>query len=192
MTHPFRAIALQTLAAATLATAPLLAAAQAAAPAPYGAPIVLEQAKKAMAAAEAEARKNNWPVVIAVVDAGGHAIAAIRLDGTQSSSVETAFGKARAAVAFKRPTRILEEMINGGRAAFATIPGGPYALLQGGLPIEVEGQVIGGIGVSGVTSFLSSASEATKGFIVEPGSKMSVSARLRSCAPDRLRRLPGL
>jgi uncharacterized protein GlcG (DUF336 family) len=112
--------------------------------------LTLEAARLVLAAAEATAVQNGWKVVIAVVDAGGHVVAAIRLDGTQTSSVETALGKARAAVAFKRPTRILEEMINGGRAAFATIPGGPYALLQGGLPIEVEGQVVGGVGVSGV------------------------------------------
>jgi len=112
--------------------------------------LTLESARLALAAAEATAVQNAWKVVIAVVDAGGHMVGAIRLDGTQTSSVETALGKARAAVAFKRPTRILEEMINGGRAAFATVPGGPYALLQGGLPIEIEGQVVGGIGVSGV------------------------------------------
>ena len=112
--------------------------------------LTLEAARVVLAAAESTAVRNGWKVVIAVVDTGGHLVAAIRLDGTQTSSVETALGKARAAMAFKRPSRILEEMINGPRAAFATVPGGPYAMLQGGLPIEVEGQVIGAIGVSGV------------------------------------------
>lgn len=112
--------------------------------------LTLEAARIALAASESTAIRNGWKVVIAVVDAGGHAIASVRLDGTQSSSIDTALGKARAAVAFKRPTRLLEEMINGGRTAFTTIPGGPYALLQGGLPVEVGGQVVGGIGVSGV------------------------------------------
>lgn len=112
--------------------------------------LTLEAARVALAAAESTAVRNGWKVVIAVVDAGGHLVGAIRLDGTQSSSVETALGKARAAVGFKRSTRLLEEMINGGRVAFSDIPGGPYALLQGGLPIEIEGQVVGGIGVSGV------------------------------------------
>ncbi len=111
--------------------------------------LTLEAARLALAASEATALQNGWKVVIAVVDAGGHTLAVIRLDGTQASSVETALGKARAAVAFKRPSRILEEMINGGRTAFMSVDG-PYAYLQGGLPIEVEGQVVGGIGVSGV------------------------------------------
>lgn len=112
--------------------------------------LTLEAARIALAASESTAVRSGWKVVIALVDAGGHAIAVIRLDGAQSSSVETALGKARAAVAFKRPTRLLEEMINGGRTAFTTIPGGPYALLQGGLPVEIGGQVVGGLGVSGV------------------------------------------
>jgi len=112
----------------------------------------LEAARLALAASEAKALENGWKVVIAAVDGGGHLVAAIRLDGTQASSVDTALGKARAAVAFKRPTRLIEDIVNGPRPAFATVPGAgvSYALLQGGLPIEVEGQVIGGIGVSGV------------------------------------------
>ena len=112
--------------------------------------LTLEAARLALAASESTAVQNGWKVVIAVVDAGGDMIAGIRLHGTQTRSLETALGKARAAVAFKRPTRLIEEMINGGRTAFTTVPGGPYALLQGGLPIEIGGQVVGGIGVSGV------------------------------------------
>lgn len=111
--------------------------------------LTLEAARRMIAAAHAEAAANQWKVVIAVCDEGGHAIALERVDGTQWSSVETALGKARAAVAFKRPTRLLEEMINGGRTAFLSAPG-PVAFLQGGLPIEIEGQVVGAIGVSGV------------------------------------------
>ncbi len=111
--------------------------------------MTLDAARIVLAASEAEARRNGWKVVIAVVDEGGHAIALARLDGTQWSSVETAMGKARAAVAFKRPTRILEEMINNGRVSFLSAPG-PLTFLQGGLPIEVDGQVVGGVGVSGV------------------------------------------
>jgi len=109
----------------------------------------LEAARAAMAACEAEALRNQWKVVIAVVDDGGHAILVQRLDGAQWSSVETAIGKARTAAAFKRPTRLLEEMINGGRTAFLSIPGG-MVFLQGGVPIERGGQVVGAIGVSGV------------------------------------------
>lgn len=87
--------------------------------------------------------------MIAVVDDGGHAILVQRLDGAQTSSIDTAVGKARAAVAWKRPTRLLEESVNGGRTAFLSIADG-MALLQGGVPIEMDGQVIGAIGVSGV------------------------------------------
>jgi glc operon protein GlcG len=109
----------------------------------------LEAARVALAAAEAEAMRNGWRVVIAVVDDGGHTIALTRLDGTQWSSIETAVEKARAAVAWKRPTRLLEESVNQGRAAFVTISQG-MALLQGGVPIEVDGAIVGAVGVSGV------------------------------------------
>ena len=111
--------------------------------------LTLEAAKLMAAAAEAAAAKNGWKVVIAVVDDGGHALLVHRLDGTQSSSVPTAMGKARSAVAYKRPTRILEQMINDGRFSFLSAGGDPVAL-QGGLPIEIDGQLVGGIGVSGV------------------------------------------
>jgi glc operon protein GlcG len=102
-----------------------------------------------MSACEAAAGQNGWKVVIAVVDEGGHAILVQRLDGAQWSSIDTAVGKARAATAWKRPTRLLEESINNGRTAFLSISQA-MALLQGGVPIEIEGQVIGAIGVSGV------------------------------------------
>ena len=111
--------------------------------------LTLEAARLMAAAAEATAAKNGWRVVIAVVDDGGHALLVQRIDGTQSSSVPTAMGKARSAVAYKRPTRILEEMINQGRYSFLSAGGDPVAL-QGGLPIEIDGQLLGGIGVSGV------------------------------------------
>lgn len=102
-----------------------------------------------MAAAEARAREGGWRVVIAVVDDGGHPILVQRLDGAQISSIDTAVGKARAAVAWKRPTRLLEESVNGGRTAFLSIADG-MALLQGGMPIEAGGQILGAVGVSGV------------------------------------------
>jgi uncharacterized protein GlcG (DUF336 family) len=111
--------------------------------------LTLEAARVLLAAAEAEARRNEWRVVIAVVDDGGHAILIARLDGAQWSSIETALEKARAAVAWKRPTRLLEESINGGRTAFLSIGQG-MALLQGGVPIEVDGAIVGAVGVSGV------------------------------------------
>ena len=110
--------------------------------------LTLEAARLAAGACEAEAVKNGWKVVIAIVDDGGHAIFLQRLDGTQSSSVDTALNKAKAATGFKRFTANLEDMINKGRIAFLSAPG-DFAFLQGGVPIEVEGQVIGAIGVSG-------------------------------------------
>ena len=111
--------------------------------------LTLEAARIALAACEAEALRNNWRVVIAVVDDGGHAILVARLDGAQWSSIETAVQKARAAAAWKRPTRLLEESINNGRMAFLSITQG-MAVLQGGVPIDVDGAVLGAVGVSGV------------------------------------------
>ena len=111
--------------------------------------LTLEAARLAMAACEAEAHKGGWKVVIAIVDEGGHPLMLHRLDGAQWSSIDTAVGKARAAVAWKRPTRLLEESVNNGRFAFLSIAQG-MALLQGGVPLEIDGQVIGAIGVSGV------------------------------------------
>lgn len=111
--------------------------------------LTLEAARVVIAACEAEALRNNWRVVIAIVDDGGHAVALARLDGAQWSSVETAVEKARAAVAWKRPTRLLEESVNNGRTAFLSITQG-MAVLQGGVPIDIEGTVIGAVGVSGV------------------------------------------
>jgi glc operon protein GlcG len=109
----------------------------------------LEAARVAMAACEAEAARGGWKVVIAIVDEGGHPLMIHRLDGTQWSSCDTAVAKARAAVAWKRPTRLLEESVNNGRFAFISISQG-MGLLQGGVPLEIDGQVIGAIGVSGV------------------------------------------
>jgi glc operon protein GlcG len=111
--------------------------------------LTLEAARIALDASEAEALKNGWRVVIAVVDDGGHPILLARLDNAQWSSISTAVEKARAATAWKRPTRLLEESVNNGRTAFVTISQG-MALLQGGVPIEVEGAVLGAVGVSGV------------------------------------------
>lgn len=111
--------------------------------------LTLEAARIAANAAEAEAVRGGWKVVIAVVDEAGHPILVQRLDGAQWSSIDTAIQKARAATAWKRPTRLLEDSVNGGRTAFVTIHQG-MAILQGGLPIEVDGQVVGAVGVSGV------------------------------------------
>jgi glc operon protein GlcG len=111
--------------------------------------LTLEAARHAMAACEAEALRNQWRVVIAVVDDGGHTILLQRLDHAQTSIIDTAVAQARAAVAWKRPSRLLEEAINNGRTAFLSISQG-MGLLQGGVPIEIEGVIVGAIGVSGV------------------------------------------
>ena len=126
--------------------------APAAAPVPYGAPITLEKAEKAMAAAKAEAQKNNWPVAISIVDSGGHAVMFLRLDNTQYGSIRIAEGKARTAVELRRPTKALQDAIaaNTAGARFLSVQG--VSLLEGGVPIVVDGKIIGGIGVSGVAS----------------------------------------
>jgi uncharacterized protein GlcG (DUF336 family) len=112
--------------------------------------ITLEDAKKAMAAAEAEARKNNWNVAIAIVDAGASLILFEKIDDTQLGSVNVAIGKAKTAVGFKRPTKALEDLIAGGRQVFLAVEG--ITPLQGGLPVMADGKLIGGVGVSGVLS----------------------------------------
>jgi glc operon protein GlcG len=135
-------------------TALLFVAASASAQAPppaYGPAITLEQAKKVMAGAEAEARKNNWPVVIAILDSGGQPVMLQRLDNAQWGSIEIAKEKARSAVALRRPTKALQDLIAQGGANLRLLTIG-YSVLEGGIPIVVEGKIIGGIGVSGVTS----------------------------------------
>jgi uncharacterized protein GlcG (DUF336 family) len=112
--------------------------------------ITLEGAKKMMASAEAEARKNSWTVAIAIVDAAGSLIMFQKLDETQPGSIEVAIGKARSAANFKRPTKALEEIISGGRSVFLALEG--LTPLQGGLPVVADGKVIGAVGVSGVLS----------------------------------------
>jgi uncharacterized protein GlcG (DUF336 family) len=112
--------------------------------------ITLDDAKIALAAAEAEAKKNNWNVAIAILDAGGHLIAFQRMDDTQIGSVNISIGKARTAVNFKRPTKAMEDIVAGGRIAFVAVEG--ITPVQGGLPVTVDGKVIGSVGVSGVQS----------------------------------------
>jgi uncharacterized protein GlcG (DUF336 family) len=126
--------------------------AQTPAPPPaYGMPIGLEQAKKIMAGAEAEAKKNSWPVVIVVLDSGGQLVMLQRLDNAQWGSVEIAKEKARSAVALRRPTKALQDLIAQGGANLRLLTLG-YSVLEGGIPIVVDGKIVGAVGVSGVTS----------------------------------------
>jgi glc operon protein GlcG len=118
-------------------------------PAPYGSPITFEQAKKAMVAAEAEARKNNWQVVISIVDSGGHLVMLQRLDA-QTASVEIATGKATSSAALRRPTKALEDGLAAGGAGLRILSVRSVTALQGGVPILLDGKIIGAIGVSGV------------------------------------------
>jgi glc operon protein GlcG len=139
---------------AALLLSPLAAVAQTPSPPapPYGAPITLEVAKKAIAAAEAEAKKNNWWMAIAVVDTAGKLVAFERMDNTQMASNEIALGKAVSANNLKRPTKVLQDALAAGGAGvrFLALPG---ALpVEGGLPIVVDGKIIGAIGVSGAAS----------------------------------------
>jgi glc operon protein GlcG len=112
--------------------------------------VTLDLAKKVAAAAEAEARKNNWNVVVAVVDDGAHLVYLERMDGAQIGSIEVAIQKARTAISFKRPSKAFEDMVAGGRTAILGLTG--VVPLEGGLPLVVDGQFIGAVGISGATS----------------------------------------
>jgi len=113
--------------------------------------LTLDDARKIAAGAEAEAMRNEWPVVIAIVDDGGHLLYLQRLDNTQYGSIQVAIEKARAAIAFRRPTKIWEENIAAGHMRYLNLPG--TLPIEGGLPITVSNQFAGAIGVSGVRSF---------------------------------------
>ena len=128
------------------------APAPAVAPAPYGQAITLEQAKKMMVAAEAQARANNWNVAIAIVDSASQLVAFHKVDNTQHGSVAISQGKATTAVNFRRPTKAFEDTVAGGGAGLRTLAIPGVFPLEGGLPIIVDGKIIGGIGVSGVLS----------------------------------------
>jgi glc operon protein GlcG len=111
----------------------------------------LDDVKKIAAAAEAEAKKNNWAVTIAIVDDGGHLLWLQRLDGAAPISAHIAPAKANTAALGRRETKIYEDMINNGRVSFITAPT-LEGMLEGGVPIMVGGQCIGAVGVSGVKS----------------------------------------
>ncbi|HTF94516.1 MAG TPA: heme-binding protein [Cellvibrio sp.] len=116
----------------------------------YGAPIGLDIAKKIAAAAAAEAKKQNLTVVISIVDSSGTLTYLEKADGTQLASVDVAIGKARTANNFKRPTKVFEDGVSGGRNVLLSLP--DALLVEGGSPIVVDNKIIGAIGVSGATS----------------------------------------
>src|SRR5438105_15924769 len=139
------------LSLAILAVAPALAQAPAPPP-PYGTPISLDQAKKVLAGAEAEAKKNNWNVVISIVDSGGQLVAMQRLDGAQWGSIDVARDKAYSAVAFRRPTKAFQDAVSQGGENLRILKLTGASPLEGGIPIVMDGKIVGAIGVSDVTS----------------------------------------
>ncbi|MGO9005090.1 MAG: GlcG/HbpS family heme-binding protein [Beijerinckiaceae bacterium] len=116
---------------------------------PYGAPISVDEAKQVIAVAEAEAKKRGWPINIAVVDSGGNLVAFERMDGAQLASIDISQHKARAAVRFRRETKIFENAIQGGANSALTVDG--IIASRGGIPLIKDGKLIGAIGCSGAT-----------------------------------------
>ena len=116
----------------------------------YGASIDLETARRVAAAAAAEGKENGWTVAVAIVDTAGDLVYFERMDDTQVASSQVAQEKARTAVRFKRPSKAFEDALVGGRLAVLGLPG--VTPLEGGIPLLVDGKIVGAIGVSGVTS----------------------------------------
>jgi glc operon protein GlcG len=152
---------LQTLAVATILLAsafPAVAqqqpapAAPPAPPPPYGAPIGLEVARKAMAAAEAEATKNNWSVTIAILDSTGHLVMLHRPDTVSYATIRIAQDKAQTAVDFRRPSKAFQDLLAAGGEGLRILGIHGLTPLEGGVPIVADGKLIGGIGASGATS----------------------------------------
>jgi len=121
------------------------------APQPYGA-ISLDAAKKAVAPALAEASRNNWAMAVAVVDGAGDLVYFERMDATQSGSVVVAIDKARSAARFKRPTKAFQDMLAAGGEGWRVLGLQGAVPVEGGVPIVIDGKIVGAIGVSGGTS----------------------------------------
>src|SRR5690242_13089253 len=112
--------------------------------------LTLDDCRKISAGAEAEAKKNNWIVAIAILDDGGHLLHLIRMDGASPFNARTAIAKGKTAAESRRSSLVWEERIKAGRTSMLGMPG--ITPVQGGLPIVVEGAYVGGVGVSGVQS----------------------------------------
>ena len=126
--------------------------AQAQMPNAYGLPINLETAKKVTAPAIAEARKNNWAMAVAILDIGGNLVYFEKMDGTQTGSVRVAIGKARSAVMFKRSTKVFQDAVAAGGDGLRILRLEGAVPIEGGLPLVMDGKIVGAIGVSGATS----------------------------------------
>jgi glc operon protein GlcG len=118
----------------------------------YGAAVRIETAKKAAAAALAEARRNNWTMAVAVVDTGGHLVYFERMDDTQAGSTTVAQDKARSAALFKRPTKAFQDTLAAGGDGLRVLGIRGAVPVEGGLPLIVDGAIAGAVGVSGGTS----------------------------------------
>jgi glc operon protein GlcG len=119
---------------------------------PYGPPISLDQAKRVMAAAELEAAKNSWQVAVTILDSGGNMVMFHKVDNAQLSAITTSEGKARTALEFKLPSKALDDAIANGGAGMRLLALKDITPLQGGILVEVDGKIVGAIGVSGALS----------------------------------------
>jgi glc operon protein GlcG len=121
-------------------------------PNPYGLPISLENARKVAAPALAEAAKNNWNVAVAIVDPGGNLVYYEKMDNTQLGSANVSIDKARTAALFKRPTRMFQDALAAGGDSMRILRLQGVVPVEGGIPLLMDGKIVGAIGVSGVTS----------------------------------------
>ncbi len=121
-------------------------------PPPYGPSVTLEAAQKAAAAASAEARKNNWNMAIAVVDPDGTLVYYEKMDNTQLGSAKVAVDKARSAALFKRPTKAFQDRLTSGSAGLPVLALEGAVPVEGGIPLILDGHIVGAIGVSGDSS----------------------------------------
>ena len=144
-THPLMTIVLGVVFSVV---APLTARAQM--PNAYGVGISVETARKVAANAAAEGKKNGWNVAVAIVDTAGDLVYFERMDNTQSGSVIVSQEKARTAARFKRPSKAFEEAVAGGRQVILSLPG--VTPIEGGIPLVIDGKIVGAVGVSGATS----------------------------------------
>ena len=118
-------------------------------PNPYGLPISLENARKVADAASAAAKKSNWTIAVAIVDPSGTLIYYEKIDNTQNGSADVAIDKARSAALFKRPTKAFEDLIANGGDGLRYLRMRAVIPIEGGIPLVMEGKIVGGIGVSG-------------------------------------------
>jgi glc operon protein GlcG len=121
-------------------------------PNPYGPPISVESAKKAAAAALDEARKNNWKMAVAVVDPNGDLVYYEKMDNTQLGSCQISIDKARSAARFKRPTKVFQDALAAGGPGLRMLGLEGAVPVEGGIPVLIDGKIVGAIGVSGDTS----------------------------------------